>query len=64
MKKKIGLLIVAISMVISLLIQPVFATNTNDDDELLDVVLVLDQSGSMKQNDPNGLMKEAAKQCH
>ena len=48
-------------MVISLLIQPVFATNTNDDDELLDVVLVLDQSGSMKQNDPNGLMKEAAK---
>lgn len=61
MKKKIGLLIVAISMVISLLIQPVFATNTNDDDELLDVVLVLDQSGSMKQNDPNGLMKEAAK---
>lgn len=57
MKKKIAVLILAVSMILTFVIKPVAATT---DDKLLDVVLVLDQSGSMKTNDPDGLMKEAA----
>lgn len=59
MKRKISLLIV-ISIFVSMMLQPLLAIQ-NIENKQLDVVLVLDQSGSMKKNDPHGLMKEAAK---
>jgi hypothetical protein len=43
-----------------MMMYPISAINAKENKQL-DVVLVLDQSGSMKKNDPNGLMKEAAK---
>lgn len=60
MKRKIGLLILTISMALTLMVIPSFAVDGKED-RALDVVLVLDQSGSMKENDPDGLMKDAAK---
>ena len=47
-------------MALTLMVIPSFAVDGKED-RALDVVLVLDQSGSMKENDPDGLMKDAAK---
>lgn len=59
MKKKISIFLI-VSMILSMTIYPILAFQDIVNKQL-DVVLVLDQSGSMKKNDPDGLMKEAAK---
>lgn len=59
MKKKLlifaSLLVIAVAVMLMPLTDLEAAEN-----QPLDIVMVLDQSGSMKTNDPNGLMKEAA----
>ena len=59
MKKKLlifaSLLVIAVAEMLIPLTDLEAAEN-----QPLDIVMVLDQSGSMKTNDPNGLMKEAA----
>lgn len=59
MKKKISIFLM-VSIILSMTIYPILALQEIVNKQL-DVVLVLDQSGSMKKNDPDGLMKEAAK---
>lgn len=59
MKKK--LLIFASLLVIAVAVMLIPLTDLEAaENQPLDIVMVLDQSGSMKTNDPNGLMKEAA----
>lgn len=60
MKKIITVLVIFITMTLALVIQPAVNTHAIENKEM-DVVLVLDQSGSMKSNDPDNMMKEAAK---
>ncbi|MCD7808109.1 MAG: VWA domain-containing protein [Erysipelotrichaceae bacterium] len=57
--KKVSIVCICLMMMTLILspIQQVYALTNKE----LDVVLVLDQSGSMKTNDENNLMKEAAK---
>ena len=60
MKKIITVLVIFMTMTLALVIQPAVNTHAIENKEM-DVVLVLDQSGSMKSNDPDNMMKEAAK---
>ncbi|MCD7892858.1 MAG: VWA domain-containing protein [Erysipelotrichaceae bacterium] len=57
--KKISIVCICL-MMMALIMLPLQQVNALTNKEL-DVVLVLDQSGSMKTNDENNLMKEAAK---
>lgn len=57
--KKISIICVCL-MMLTLVLSPISQVYAITNKEL-DVILVLDQSGSMKTNDENNLMKEAAK---
>lgn len=57
MKKKLLIFVSSLVMVLAML--PLQNLKAAENQEL-DIVMVLDQSGSMETNDPNGLMKEAA----
>lgn len=59
MKKRL----IIFAAVLVLAVSAVFASVTGveaEENKELDLVMVLDQSGSMKTNDPNGMMREAA----
>ena len=59
MKKRILSFVMAFMMVASVLLYMPYGVEAK---ELrpVDLILVLDQSGSMKSNDPDGMMREAA----
>lgn len=57
MKKKLLIFVSSLAMVLAM--APLQNLKAAENQEL-DIVMVLDQSGSMGTNDPNGLMKEAA----
>ena len=57
MKKKLLIFVSSLAMVLAM--TPLQNLKAAENQEL-DIVMVLDQSGSMETNDPNGLMKEAA----
>ncbi|MCD8029203.1 MAG: VWA domain-containing protein [Erysipelotrichaceae bacterium] len=57
--KKVSIICICL-MMMTLILSPIQQVHALTNKEL-DVVLVLDQSGSMKTNDENNLMKEAAK---
>ena len=55
-----GLVLMLICQVLCLSYENVYALD-NENNKKLDLVMVLDKSGSMKDNDPDGMMKTAAK---
>lgn len=59
MRKKCFSFSMMLMLILTLVCSTVIKTNAAEV-QLTDVVMVLDQSGSMKSNDPNGMMKEAA----
>lgn len=59
MKKRLIIFAAVLVMALSAVFVPVTGVEAEENKEL-DLIMVLDQSGSMKTNDPNGMMKEAA----
>lgn len=59
MKKRLIVFAAVLVMALSAVFVPVTGVEAEENKEL-DLIMVLDQSGSMKTNDPNGMMKEAA----
>ena len=59
MKKRLIIFVAALMLTVSAVLMPVAGVEAEENKEL-DLIMVLDQSGSMQTNDPNGMMKEAA----
>lgn len=59
MKKRLIIFVAALMLTVSAVLMPAAGVEAEENKEL-DLVMVLDQSGSMQTNDPNGMMKEAA----
>lgn len=59
MKKKLLIFALSLMLVLTIVVTPLCNIKAAENKEL-DIVMVLDQSGSMETNDPNGMMKEAA----
>lgn len=59
MKRRVMSFALMLLMLLTIVCSPVMTVNA-EENKALDVILVLDQSGSMKSNDPNGMMKTAS----
>lgn len=59
MKKRLIIFAAALMLTVSAVLMPAAGVEAEENKEL-DLIMVLDQSGSMQTNDPNGMMKEAA----
>lgn len=60
MKRKISIFVLVFFMMLSIIPGTSICARAEEQKDL-DLIMVLDQSESMTRNDPNGMMREAAK---